>query len=623
MKKLLLFFGLLLTSLVIADSVSAASLEVVYPSGGERLKGGETYEFRLNQVGLKSVRIRLENSEGYTMTGTSASIDIDSDASQVSYQYTVPNRPDLEGDNEYKVDLTGYKLDSSEPGGNPSAQSDGYFSIYRDLPDLVITDLQVKQSVGWLINWSSEPLVSNNRLYFDIVTANEANPIGNYSSKIRIEVGGMVCEREYSTSVLSEYTTSCSSSDLKLSPGTYQAIATIDPENNVAEVDENNNTQTMTLEIIDANEYVWPINECQSIYPLPEGHYHETCLDIFIEDIELSSASPKVNEEITIAVKGVTDFTGGPVTLGDLDRYDNNFQDFITTNIAITEELINPGGPFEYLFTGHFTSIGQKELHFQYDPLNRKNEASESNNEYTEVVSVVASSNGDIGDADGDDEATDDDEPTECIGGTGDGQLECMDDSDDDTPPVPTLYVDQNLTNRLKGKILLQVEEHGEAWYVRPDDGKRMYMADGDAAYGMMRNLGLGITNADLAKIPIGFEDRFECLDTDGDGLCNKLEDGLGTDKYKADSDGDGFDDGTEIRSDYQPLGPDKLSYDNNLINRLKGKILLQVEAHGEAWYINPDDGKRYYMPDGPSAYQIMRFLSLGITNSDLAKIDT
>ena len=183
--------------------------------------------------------------------------------------------------------------------------------------------------------------------------------------------------------------------------------------------------------------------------------------------------------------------------------------------------------------------------------------------------------------------------------------------------------VDNILTNRLRGKILLQVESHGEAWYVRPDNGKRIYMKDGVAAYGLMRNIGLGITNADLKKIPIGIEKRFSCADSDEDGLCDKLEAGLGTDPNKKDSDGDGHDDGTEVQNNYDPLSIQKLSYNNNLINRLKGQILLQVESRGEAWYINPDDGKRYYMPDGPAAYEIMRFLSLGISNNNLSGIDT
>jgi len=48
---------------------------------------------------------------------------------------------------------------------------------------------------------------------------------------------------------------------------------------------------------------------------------------------------------------------------------------------------------------------------------------------------------------------------------------------------------------------------------------------------------------------------------------------------------------------------------------------VLQVQDRGQAWYINPKDGKRYYMKDGKLAYQIMRYLSLGITNEDIRQI--
>jgi len=57
------------------------------------------------------------------------------------------------------------------------------------------------------------------------------------------------------------------------------------------------------------------------------------------------------------------------------------------------------------------------------------------------------------------------------------------------------------------------------------------------------------------------------------------------------------------------------------MVNRLKGKILLQVEGRGQAWYINPSDGKKYYLADGEAAYQVMRYLSLGVTNKDLGQI--
>ncbi|MCX6746102.1 MAG: CAP domain-containing protein, partial [Candidatus Parcubacteria bacterium] len=122
----------------------------------------------------------------------------------------------------------------------------------------------------------------------------------------------------------------------------------------------------------------------------------------------------------------------------------------------------------------------------------------------------------------------------------------------------------------LKGYILLQVQEHGEAWYVNPTNFKRYYMKDGPTAYEMMRSFGLGITDADLAKIP---------------------------------KDTDSFTGDTALR------------------NRLSGRILLQVQQHGEAWYIYPKTQKRYYLKDGAAAYEIMRYLSLGITNTDLNKV--
>ncbi|MFH1744921.1 MAG: SH3 domain-containing protein [bacterium] len=122
----------------------------------------------------------------------------------------------------------------------------------------------------------------------------------------------------------------------------------------------------------------------------------------------------------------------------------------------------------------------------------------------------------------------------------------------------------QKVTERVLGYILLQVESHGEAWYVDPVSAKRYYMKDGSAAYQIMRNFGLGINNDNLEKLKNG---------------------------------------------------------DSSLANRLRGRIVLQVEAHGEAYYIHPKDGKAHYLANGDEAYRIMRELSLGITNSDLEKI--
>ncbi len=128
------------------------------------------------------------------------------------------------------------------------------------------------------------------------------------------------------------------------------------------------------------------------------------------------------------------------------------------------------------------------------------------------------------------------------------------------------------LAERLKGRILLQVEDNGEGWYVYPNDLNRYYLGRPLDAWNIMRYLGLGITNADLARIPT--------KDVDWDG-------------------------------------------EAGLINRVKGQILLQVEENGEAWYVSPVNGKRYYMGRPYDAFIIMRFLGLGITNTDLSTITT
>ncbi|MFH1253629.1 MAG: serine protease [Candidatus Uhrbacteria bacterium] len=137
---------------------------------------------------------------------------------------------------------------------------------------------------------------------------------------------------------------------------------------------------------------------------------------------------------------------------------------------------------------------------------------------------------------------------------------------------------DSVLVDRLIGRILLQVQENGEAWYVNPSDSLRYYMADGAAAYTLMRYFSLGITDANLSLIPAAATT-------------------------------------TEISNTAS------ICSTNTLANQLKGKILLQVEQHGEAWYVDPDTCYRIYMKDGAVAYEIMRFLSLGITNSDLEKM--
>jgi len=120
--------------------------------------------------------------------------------------------------------------------------------------------------------------------------------------------------------------------------------------------------------------------------------------------------------------------------------------------------------------------------------------------------------------------------------------------------------VDHNLTESLSGKILLQVEENGEAWYVYPENKKKYYLGRPLDAFNIMKSLGLGATHEFITKYEI---------------------------------------------------------YPNYVI----GKILIDVEDNGRAYYINPIDKKAYYLNRPSDAFRIMRELALGITNSDIRKI--
>lgn len=177
-----------------------------------------------------------------------------------------------------------------------------------------------------------------------------------------------------------------------------------------------------------------------------------------------------------------------------------------------------------------------------------------------------------------------------------------------------------SFSSHLIGRILLQVEENGEAWYVYPSDLQRYYLGRPADAFEIMRNFGLGITNVNLEKIPIGLT-SYDDIDSDNDGLIDLFEDAIGSDKNLADTDFDGFSDYTEVSNGYKPNNGGLLTYDYNLVNSLKGKILLQVEGSGEAWYVNPADSKRYFLARPTHAFQIMRSLGLGITNTDLNNI--
>ncbi len=181
--------------------------------------------------------------------------------------------------------------------------------------------------------------------------------------------------------------------------------------------------------------------------------------------------------------------------------------------------------------------------------------------------------------------------------------------------------VNPSLLKRVIGRILLQVHEKGEAWYVDPDSSQKFYLKDGQSAYQALQAFGLGITETDIDQIPVSTETDDDTEDADADGLSDKTEVALGTEVENADSDGDGFSDGTEVESGYHPRRAGQWLANAALCQRLEGKIVLQIENRGQAWYVR--NCKRYYLKNGVSAYEVMRRLGLGITNEDLSEVPT
>ncbi|OGF25989.1 hypothetical protein A2303_02615 [Candidatus Falkowbacteria bacterium RIFOXYB2_FULL_47_14] len=119
----------------------------------------------------------------------------------------------------------------------------------------------------------------------------------------------------------------------------------------------------------------------------------------------------------------------------------------------------------------------------------------------------------------------------------------------------------ETLAGRLKGRILLQVESKGQAWYIEPGTEKRAFLGRPADAFKIMRELGLGITEKDFAA--------------------------------------------------WGGIAP----------ARLAGRILLRVQAHGEAYYADPVDLKLHYLGRPADAFKVMRELGLGVTDKSLNEI--
>ena len=69
------------------------------------------------------------------------------------------------------------------------------------------------------------------------------------------------------------------------------------------------------------------------------------------------------------------------------------------------------------------------------------------------------------------------------------------------TADLQTLQTSTAMKQRLAGRILLAVEQRGEAYYINPDDLSIHYLQNGEDAYELMRELGLGALDSFIEPI--------------------------------------------------------------------------------------------------------------------------
>lgn len=136
------------------------------------------------------------------------------------------------------------------------------------------------------------------------------------------------------------------------------------------------------------------------------------------------------------------------------------------------------------------------------------------------------------------------------------------------------LTLPKRLTH-LRGRILLQVQSSGEAWYVHPKTGLRTLLGRPADAFTAMRKLGVGISNNDLKRL-------FGIVPSNQKRLTVK---------------------------------------DRSMAQKLAGTILLQVERNGEAYYLDPANLTAYFLGRPSDAFKVMRNRGLGITNENLYAI--
>lgn len=138
-----------------------------------------------------------------------------------------------------------------------------------------------------------------------------------------------------------------------------------------------------------------------------------------------------------------------------------------------------------------------------------------------------------------------------------------------------------DINNRFKGHVMLKAEDKGQLYYISPVSKKAYYIVTPKHTMQIMKGTSIGVSTANIEKVPVG-------------GYCPST----------------------------RPNCDNPAKHDQTFANHYKGYIFLEVEEKGEAWYVNPKDGKRYYLGTPENAYNILASASTGISNKDFANLE-
>jgi lipoprotein-anchoring transpeptidase ErfK/SrfK len=116
--------------------------------------------------------------------------------------------------------------------------------------------------------------------------------------------------------------------------------------------------------------------------------------------------------------------------------------------------------------------------------------------------------------------------------------------------PTQAAFPEANDSSRLSGRILMDSASLGDLWYVNPADFHRYYVGTLNDAYSIIRNLSLGISNADFDKMASSAPDR------------------------------------------------------------LKGRFMIKAEDQGRAFYVDPKSDSFIYIENPQSALFLLRHLA-------------